>query len=313
MPVFSSTIIPTVGRSTLERAVESVLGQAVEADALEVIVVNDSGRLLPEAAWQRDPRVHVLNTHRRERSVARNTGAAAARGSYLHFLDDDDWLADGALQVFRDLARTTDAGWLYGAAQLVDRQDKPLIVLEPELHGNCFLQAMAGEWVPLQASFIRADVFFEVSGFNPLLCGPEDIDLLRRAMLHTDIAGTVQIVACVARGEEGSTTDYEHSIEQSRGARERILSSPGVFARMRGSASSSGWHGRVGRIFFTSAVWNLQRKRFFPAASRLTLGAAGCALAGRHVLSASFWRSLARPYASETFARGFERARADGR
>jgi hypothetical protein len=39
---------------------------------------------------------------------------------------------------------------------------------------------MAGEWIPLQASLIEAKTFFTVGGFNPLITGPEDIDLLRR-------------------------------------------------------------------------------------------------------------------------------------
>jgi glycosyltransferase involved in cell wall biosynthesis len=38
-----STIIPTVGRPELSRAVESVLKQDFQTDQSEVIVVNDSG------------------------------------------------------------------------------------------------------------------------------------------------------------------------------------------------------------------------------------------------------------------------------
>src|SRR5688572_12344723 len=93
-----STIIPTIGRSSLQRAVESVLSQSVPGKEFEVLVINDSGSLLPEAKWQRSAMVKIINTNRRERSVARNTGAAAARGTYLHFLDDDDWLTEDAYQ-----------------------------------------------------------------------------------------------------------------------------------------------------------------------------------------------------------------------
>jgi glycosyltransferase involved in cell wall biosynthesis len=41
-----SAIIPTVGRSTLSRAVESVLKQGSLGEEFEVIVMNDSGKLL---------------------------------------------------------------------------------------------------------------------------------------------------------------------------------------------------------------------------------------------------------------------------
>lgn len=77
--VFSSTVIPTVGRSTLRRAVCSVLDQAFTVADFEVIVVNDSGRPLPDDNWQHSERVQLINTNRRERSVARNTGAALAK------------------------------------------------------------------------------------------------------------------------------------------------------------------------------------------------------------------------------------------
>jgi len=58
---------------------------AFTADDFEVIIVNDSGQPLPEADWQKSKRVRIINTNRRERSVARNAGAAIARGRYLHF------------------------------------------------------------------------------------------------------------------------------------------------------------------------------------------------------------------------------------
>ena len=45
--MFCTTVIPTIGRPTLNRAVTSLLEQAFTADDFEIIVVNDSGRLRP--------------------------------------------------------------------------------------------------------------------------------------------------------------------------------------------------------------------------------------------------------------------------
>jgi len=301
MGMFCSTVIPTVGRPTLARAVESVLHQTIQADDFEIIVVNDSGQPLPSEGWQQAERVRVIDTNRRERSVARNSGAAIARGRYLHFLDDDDWLFPDALHNLWTLAGASDAAWLYGSSQLVDRDERPIIQLQHGLEGNCFVQVMAGEWIPLQSSLIEAGAFFRLGGFNPLIAGPEDIDLLRRIALQGDIAETQQLVAYIVMGETGSTTDYDRHPQISRWARESILDSPGVFTRMRTSANSSYWWGRISRAYLTSVIWNLRHKRVLSAASRMVYALAGLALAGSHLLSSSFWRAVAKPYASSTF------------
>lgn len=299
-----STIIPTIGRPSLARAVESVLTQELEDGEFEVLVINDSGAPLPPADWQRSDRVRVINTNKRERSVARNTGAAAARGKYLHFLDDDDSLVPGAYQHLRQLSRSSSASWLYGMTQLVDRRDRPTIKLRHDLNGNCFLQAMAGEWIPLQSSWIERETFLKIGGFHPLLAGPEDIDLLRRILLQHEIAETPHLIARVIMGGEGSSTDYTTHPYMSRWARESILDQPEAYARMRSSTRTPAWCGRLTRVYLTSAIWNVQQRRLFTIWSRLSLAMASLLQSNLAMLSPAFWRAVATPYASLTFEKG---------
>jgi glycosyltransferase involved in cell wall biosynthesis len=306
--VFCSTVIPTIGRPSLTRAVESVLNQDLPEGEFELIVVNDSGQSLLDASWQRSERVQIIETNRRERSIARNTGSAAARGRYLHFLDDDDWLALGAYQHFWNLSQQTNASWLYGSSQLVDREHKPLIRLQHGIVGNGFLQVMAGEWIPLQSSLIEAGAFFKVGGFNPRISGPEDIDLLRRVALSGELAETPNLVAYIVMGVQGSTTDYANHHKASQWARDQILEAAGVFPTMRRSATTPYWKGRLARVFLTSMVWNLQRGRFTNTISRGAAGIACILMSGISVLSMDYWRALTRPYASGTFAKGFDEA-----
>jgi glycosyltransferase involved in cell wall biosynthesis len=185
--MFCSTIIPTVGRTTLGRAVNSVLSQSFTNEEFEVVVVNDSGRPLAVEPWQDSPRVRVINTNRRERSVARNTGAAVATGRYLHFLDDDDWLRQDAWAHLWRLSHETHAAWLYGESQLVQRDGKDLIRLHHGFHGNCFLPAMSGEWIPLQSSLIERRLFHRLGGFSPVLAGPDRQQI--HPGLHADSTG----------------------------------------------------------------------------------------------------------------------------
>jgi glycosyltransferase involved in cell wall biosynthesis len=304
--MFSSTIIPTVGRDTLARAVNSVLSQSFDKGDFEVIVVNDSGEPLRWQDWQSSNRVQIIQTNRRERSVARNTGAAIARGKYLHFLDDDDWLFQDALCHFWQRSQNNEAAWLYGSSQLVDRNGSKLIQLHHEIQGNCFLHAMAGEWIPLQSSLIKAELFHQLGGFSALIIGPEDIDLFRRICLLSNVAGMSSLVASIERGEAGSTTNYNQHSEMSRLAREQILDDPAAFHRMKEGATSGYWLGRMSRIYFTSAIWNLQHKRLAIAASRLASGLKVIALSHFRIASVSFWNALLKPYQSPTFARGIQ-------
>jgi glycosyltransferase involved in cell wall biosynthesis len=306
--MFCSTVIPTIGRASLARAVNSVLDQSFTADEFEVIVVNDSGSPLPEASWRHSSRVQVIHTNKRERCVARNAGAAIARGKYLHFLDDDDWLLPGALAAFWDLAQATDAAWLYGGSQLVDREGQPIIELHHHLSGNCLVQVMAGEWIPLQSSLINARSFSAVGGFDPRTPGSEDIHLARCIALCGDMAETSITVAAIGMGTEASSTNYARAATLRRRAREEIFDAPGAFKRMCASANTGSWKGRLVRAYLTSAAWNLASRRVFVALSRAAHSLAGLALAGPHLLSVGFWRNLARNYESETFLRGFSEA-----
>jgi glycosyltransferase involved in cell wall biosynthesis len=101
LPQFS-VIIPTRDRfAQLAACLESLTQQDFSRDGFEVIVVNDASRLpLPAsiAAFRDRLNLTILN---REQSagpgVARNCGAAQAKGAYLAFTDDDcqpapDWL-----------------------------------------------------------------------------------------------------------------------------------------------------------------------------------------------------------------------------
>lgn len=304
MTMFSSTIVATVGRPSLAQTVATVLGQQGAAP-FELIVVNDSGRPLPPAAWQQAENVRLIETNRRERCFARNSGAAVARGQYLHFLDDDDWLLPGALAALGELAATRpQSAWLLGAANLVDRGGRLKLTLRHQMAGNLLLPAMAGEWLPLQASFIQTDAFFAAGGFDPAVVGGEDVDLARRLTRRGEVAVTPAVVAAVTMGEAGSTTDKVQARQRSQRSRETVLDDPAAFRRMAATATDAFWHGRLSRIYLTSAYWNVKQRRFFTALSRGWRVGVSLLLARGGLGQKAFWQAVATPYQSVTFAAG---------
>jgi glycosyltransferase involved in cell wall biosynthesis len=300
--VFFSYVIPTIGRESLTEAVQSVLTQDFPHAAFEVIVVNDSGIPLPEAEWHASPRVKIINTNQSERSFARNSGAAVAQGEYLAFLDDDDWILPGALIAFWNLAnQKPHAAWLYGGIRIVAEQGRVLGYINSGLNGNCFSQIMGGAWAPIQASIIQARAFFEAGGFNPLICGTEDEDLCRRIASFGDLANTPDVVACLYRGQTWTTsTNYQRAPEDTKYSRDLVLSKPRTFQRLRSSVDSSYWSGRVLRVYLSSVVWNLRKKRLFTALSRLLYGSAFLGLSLKYLFSRDYWAGLKADHVPES-------------
>lgn len=288
--MFSSTIIPTINRPTLSRAVCSVLSQNLAAADFEVIVVNDSGQPLPDMEWQHSERVRVVRTDRQERSVARNAGAAIARGRYFHFLDDDDVLLPDALQALWRLSlEHPQVAWLYGSYQTVDDDGTLIEEVHPGICGNIFPHLVSGESIPLQTSLLHSTHFDAAGRFDPLLTGVEDRDLGRRIALRGAVACTLAVVAQIRIGERGSTTIWSLLAENDRRGREKALSSDGALVRIRSTPLSSYWHGRVSRAYFASSVWNLKRKRILTAARRAS---AGLFLASWRTLTPDFWNGV---------------------
>jgi GT2 family glycosyltransferase len=289
---FSTTIVPTIGRASLARAVESVLDQRFERDAFEVVVVNDSERPLPAEPWQRSPRVRTVDTRGRERAAARNAGAAVARGTYLHFLDDDDMLVPGALEAMWALSRRApDAVWLCGAWQTRDRHERPVSEFRPGLQGSAFPLLVAGESLALQASFVRADAFRRTGGFDcrAELTGVEDREWGRRLAADGVVASTDEHVAIVHIGEAGSTTNWSQLPLRDRLGREVVLARPDTLGRLLKASLDGYWRGRLTRAYLGSAGLNAARRRGGTAARR-TVQALRLGLA--HALETRFWHGL---------------------
>jgi glycosyltransferase involved in cell wall biosynthesis len=300
--MFCSYIIPTIGRVSLDFAIKSVLEQDFTQADFEVIVVNDSGSPLPTSAWLASNRVRVLNTNKCERSFARNSGAATATAEYLAFLDDDDWILPGALESFWWLAnQKPDAVWLYGGIQIVDEFGGILGEINSGLSGNCFAQIMGGSWAPLQASMIRADAFFEIGGFNPLITGTEDEDLCRRLAYHGSFANTPDTVACLFRGQSWNTsTNYLRAPADTKYSRDLLLSQPKAFQRLLASADSSYWYGRILRIYSSTIWWNLKKKRLFTALDRLFHFLMAGIFSSKHFFSKDYWLGMRAHHVPET-------------
>jgi hypothetical protein len=121
---FLSVVIPTYRRPHfLPRAIDSALRSAPEGDVEVLVIPNgpDESWRLVAATYSEEPRVQWHSVITSHANVARNHGLALATGKYIRFLDDDDYLLEGAHNQCLSLDMTShDVS--QGAIELVDTQ-----------------------------------------------------------------------------------------------------------------------------------------------------------------------------------------------
>lgn len=101
-PLFS-IILPTFNRAKfLSIAIQSVIDQTFKK--WELLIVDDGStdetQNLIDRFVRKDPRIKYFYQNHQERSSARNRGIKEATGSYLCFLDDDDYYLQNHLELF---------------------------------------------------------------------------------------------------------------------------------------------------------------------------------------------------------------------
>ncbi len=201
-----SVIVPTYQREKLVvEAVESALRQ--QGVSLEVIVLDDSptGSAANHVGAIGDNRVRY---YRRavpsggRPALVRNDGSRLARGRFLHFLDDDDILEEGALAALADaLSRRPSAGMAFGAIEPFGGDDASLRKeqeyfrkatrnargLVHRVHLAAYLLFCKTVLVN-SACMVRRECFEITGGYDPDLPVNEDVELWLRVVRGSGFA-----------------------------------------------------------------------------------------------------------------------------
>lgn len=111
-----SVIVPVYNvERYLEECLDSLIGQSIQD--MEIICVNDgstdSSLDIAMRYAQNNPNFVVLNQRNCGLSVARNSGLNYARGTYVHFLDSDDFMDLTAYEQLLDKAQEHDLDMLF--------------------------------------------------------------------------------------------------------------------------------------------------------------------------------------------------------
>jgi glycosyltransferase involved in cell wall biosynthesis len=186
-----SVVIPTFNYARfLPDAIQSVLNQTFRD--LDLVVVDDGSTddtRAVVARFEDDPRVRYVHQDNQGDSAARNTGIARSTGTYVAFLDSDDyWLPDKIERQVAVLATCPDISVVYtaGIVSKVDARRREIsrrvVGRRPMLERTLAEQMLYRHVVTGSHSsvMVRRTALEEVGGFDealPFMC---DHDLWRR-------------------------------------------------------------------------------------------------------------------------------------
>lgn len=208
-PTFSVIIAAHNAAATLARALDSVLTQTYAA--YEVIVVDDGSiDETAEVARAMGPAVTVIRQNNAGVGAARNTGARAAGGGWLAFLDADDWYYPQRLAWHRDLLeRHPDVDFMTGEFDYRDEGDNLTgRSLEKTPLGRRLLESSSGDGIAIMEredfpAFIHRHFgdthtlsvprarFVELGGYPAEFAVCEDVHLLIRLTAGARKVGVV--------------------------------------------------------------------------------------------------------------------------
>lgn len=214
-----SAVIVTFNRSDFaQEAVRSVLAQTSPADEV-IVVVDGSTDGTAETIRARFPTVRVIEQANLGRSVARNTGVAAATGDWVAFLDDDDLWHHQKLSRTRfylsshpECRALNNPIWIFGGqashnydsvfqrdfvAETLEECHAAAEKADPTRNGFDYLQVQGESYRRLlerargvmSASVLHRETLLRAGGFSPMHACAEDwvmfINVARLTEWHT--------------------------------------------------------------------------------------------------------------------------------
>lgn len=187
-----SVIVPVYNAERwLGRCIDSILAQTFTD--FELLLIDDGSRDSSGDICDRyaaaDPRVRVFHKPNGGVSSARNLGLDNARGSWITFVDADDWLAPDALQTVADYSNQKGTDIIScGFWSVTKNQVSPVEI--PSLRNGkvpFMREQMLYGWTVVWNTFFKKDFLKTYSlGFDKRISIGEDFELLFRAYYYAE-------------------------------------------------------------------------------------------------------------------------------
>jgi glycosyltransferase involved in cell wall biosynthesis len=225
----TSVIIAVYNRiKYLGYSIKSVLDQTDQD--LEIIVVDDGSPIDPGPVVNSfDDRVRLVRKSNGGPASARNFGIANARGKYLLFLDDDDFLEPMAIETLREAIKSSPgAAWAVGRFSYADEEGRRLARV-PRCScgaGDVYSALISQNVIGAQSTvLLDADAVRSVGAFDERFTMAEDYDLWLTLARDYPIVAIGEVVTNYRmHGNQSSSRwelHYEHILRVLQKHRER--------------------------------------------------------------------------------------------
>lgn len=182
-----SIVIPTYARpAMLARAVQSCWS-GMPSGTVEVIVVANGGDAsAANGALSSFPGVRILELPEANGNAARNAGLAAAKGRFVRFLDDDDYLiAPGAAEQYR-VASKVAADICSGTICLAQPDGREIAYIPPHQSGDFACEVLSPRATTQPTAHLFRREFLSGLRWDPARPHLQDVDWMHGILRHSE-------------------------------------------------------------------------------------------------------------------------------
>jgi glycosyltransferase involved in cell wall biosynthesis len=176
----------------------------------EIVVVDDGSTDDPAVVVGRYPKARLLRQENAGLAAARNFGLASISTDYVVFLDADDLLCPAAISRNLTLfADNPDAGFVYGAYELVDADRHPLQgPWYMPIGGDPLATLLRCNAIGMHGTVLYSSgKLREAGGFDPALRSCEDYDVYLKMAKRFSIASDDSVIALYRTHENNMSAD----------------------------------------------------------------------------------------------------------
>lgn len=220
MPKFS-VIIPLYNKEHhIKNTIQSVLQQSF--NDFELLIINDGSTdsSVPKVKEFTDSRIRLEHQENKGVSVARNNGIQLAKGTYICFLDADDFWYPNFLETFNKLITKYSDCYVFSAAFEVETKWNTFVSrysitdTKEDLIVNFFDASKKETVLWTSCAVFHKSVFDNVGMFDATIKIAQDTDLWIRIGLHYPIAFTWNVLAIYKYDEHSLSKRTDNSADR---------------------------------------------------------------------------------------------------